>query len=424
MRVTNTERAGRPRVVITGMGALTPLGLSVDETWQGLLAGRSGIGLVRSMDLSECTCQIAGELPEEFDARAFLGAKEARRMARSSQMATISAQMALEDAALRLSEQSKEDAGVVMGTAVGGALVETERMMDSIQRRGLMRVSPFHMTALPLNMPAFHVGRTTGFRGYNNTTVTACAAGTQAIGDALEVIRSRRAHVMLAGGTESGLALTVFAGFAVMAALSTRNDDPAAASRPFDSERDGFVLSEGAAVFVLESLDHALHRGARIHAELVGYAANSEGYHTIAPSPDARGPIKAMRQALSDAGVGPDDVDHINAHGTSTPLGDIVETVAIKAVLGDRAYEVPVTANKSMFGHGVGAAGPMEMVAAVLAIRDDRLPPTINLTNPDPACDLNYVPNVAQSARVDLILKNSFGMGSQNACLVVRRFVD
>jgi 3-oxoacyl-[acyl-carrier-protein] synthase II len=412
---------GRPRVVITGMGALTPLGLTVEDTWQDLLAGRSGIDRVASVDLSECTVQIGGEL-KGFVPQEYLDAKAVRRMARFSQLAVIAANMALADADLSLTDGEKEEAGVVVGTAIGGSVVETEVAKQRMDRRGFMRVSPFHMTAMPPNMAAFHIAELTGFHGHNSTTVTACASGSQAIGDAAEVIRSGRAQVVLSGGTEATLGPLAFASFAVVNALSTRNDDPGAASRPFDAERDGFVLSEGAAIFVLESLEHALQRGARIYAELVGYAANSDGYHTIAPKPEASGSIKAIRQALDDAGLGPDAVDVINAHGTATPLGDVAETKAIKAVLGERAYEVPVTANKSMLGHAMGAAGALEMLACVLAIRDQRIPPTINLDHADPECDLDYVSYTARSLRVDVVLKNSFGMGNQNACLVVKRY--
>jgi 3-oxoacyl-[acyl-carrier-protein] synthase II len=412
---------GRPRVVITGMGALTPLGLTVEDTWEGLLAGRSGIDRVTSVDLSECPVQIGGEL-KDFVPREYLDAKAVRRMARFSQLAVIAAQMALADADLSLSDGEKEGAGVVVGTAIGGSVVETEVAKQRMDKRGFMRVSPFHLTAMPPNMAAFHIAELTGFRGHNSTTVTACAAGTQAIGDAAEVIRSGRAQVVVSGGTEATLGPLLFASFAVVSALSTRNDDPGAASRPFDAERDGFVLSEGAAIFVLESLEHALQRGARIYAELVGYATNSDGYHTIAPEPEASGSIKAMRQALDDANLGPDAVDVINAHGTATPLGDVAETKAIKAVFGERAYEIPVTANKSMLGHAMGAAGALEMLACVLAIRDQQIPPTVNLDHADPECDLDYVGNTARSLLVDTVLKNSFGMGNQNACLVLRRY--
>ena len=416
-----TDWMGRPRVVITGMGALTPLGLTVEDSWEGLLAGRSGIDRVASVDLSECSSQIGGEL-KDFRPRDYLGAKGARRMARFSQLAVIAARMALEDADLSLTDEEKANAGVVVGTAIGGTVVETEVARQRMDRRGFMRVSPFHLTAMPPNMAAFHIAEATDFRGHNSTTVTACAAGAQAIGDAVEVIRGRRAEVVLSGGSEATLGPLAFASFAVMNALSTRNDDPGAASRPFDAERDGFVMSEGAAIFVLESLEHAVQRGASIYAEIVGYAANSDGYHTIAPQPEASGPIRAMRQALDDADLGPDVVDVINAHGTATPLGDVAETKAIKAVFGERAYDVPVTANKSMLGHGLGAAGALEMISCVLAIRDNQIPPTINLEHADPECDLDYVPNMARAAQVDIVLKNSFGMGNQNACLVVKRY--
>jgi 3-oxoacyl-[acyl-carrier-protein] synthase II len=421
MNGSRTERPAQPRVVITGMGALTPLGLSVEETWAGLLAGRSGIDRITSIDLSECTCQVGGEL-KGFDARHFLDAKQARRMARFSQLAVIAAQMALEDAGLVLCDEEKEQVAVVVGSAVGGCVVETEAAKARMDARGFMRVSPFHLTAMLPNMAAFHIAEANGFHGHNGTVVTACAAGAQAMGDAMDLIRSGRAQVVITGGSEATLGPLAFASFAVMNALSTRNDDPGAACRPFDADRDGFVMSEGSAILVLESLDHALQRGARIYAELAGYAANSDAYHPIAPNPNPAGPIKAMRQALADAGLGPETVDVINAHGTSTPLGDVAETKAIKAVFGDRAYKVPITANKSMLGHGLGAAGAMEMLSCVLAIRDNQIPPTINLDRPDPECDLDYVPHTSRQATVDVVLKNSFGMGNQNACLVVKRY--
>jgi 3-oxoacyl-[acyl-carrier-protein] synthase II len=416
-----SDYRNRPRVVITGLGALTPVGLSAEETWEGLLAGRSGIDLHDIPELEDCPCQIAGEL-KDFEPGDYLGTKEARRMARFSQLAVIATQMALEDARLTLSDEAKEHVAVVNGTAVGGAVIEVEGGLRRLGTKSLMRISPNHLLSLPPNMAAFQIARTFGFRGYSSTTVTACAAGAQAIGDAAEVIRSGRAEVAVGGGSEATLTPVAFASFAVMRALSTRNDDPAAASRPFDMDRDGFVMSEGSAVYILESLEHALKRGARIYAEFIGYAANSDGYHVIAPNPDPIGPTKAMSYALADAGLEPEEVDYINAHGTSTPLGDVAETQAIKAVFGDAAYDIPISASKSMLGHGLGAAGAMEMIACVLAIRDQKLSPTINLEKPDPECDLDYVPNFAREAKVDVVLKNSFGMGNQNACLVLRRY--
>ena len=417
------ENCNRHRVVITGMGALTPVGLTVEDSWQALLAGQSGIDIMTMVELDECPCQIAGEL-KGFDSRDYLGRKEAKRLARFSQLAVISAQMALDDSNLTLSTEEKEDVAVMTGTAVGGTVMETEDGLRRLGSKSLMRVSPNHLLALPPNMAAFHIAKTFGFHGYCNTTVAACAAGAQAIGDATEAIRWGRAQVVISGGTEATLTPMTFASFAVMRALSTLNGNPAAASRPFDAKRDGFVMSEGAAIFVLESLEHAQRRGARIYAEIVGYAANTDGYHVIAPNPDPRGSVKAIRQALADAGVSPDEVDYINAHGTGTPLGDVAETKAIKAVFGDRAHEVPVSASKSMLGHALGAAGALETLACVLAIRDNQIPPTINLNNPDPECDLDFVPHTARAAQVDVVLKNSFGMGNQNACLVLKRFTD
>jgi 3-oxoacyl-[acyl-carrier-protein] synthase II len=418
---SRTIHTNGQRVVITGLGALTPLGLTVEDTWQGLLAGQSGIDHFVMPELEDCPCQIAGAL-KGFQARDYLDRKEIRRMARFSQLAVIATQMALDDAGLALDDEEREDVGVVTGTAVGGTVIETEGGLRRLGDKSLMRISPNHLLNLPPNMAAFSIAQTFGFRGYNSTTVTACAAGAQAIGEAAEVIRHGRAEVVITGGSEATLTPVAFASFAVMRALSTRNGDPATASRPFDVDRDGFVMSEGAAIFVAESLAHAQQRGAHIYAEILGYAANSDGYHAIAPNPDPSGPIKAMRRALADAGLEPEAIDHINAHGTGTPLGDVAETQAIKAVFGPRAYQMPITANKSMLGHGLGAAGAMETLSSVLTIRDQRIPPTINLDRPDPECDLDYVPHAARQAEVNVVLKNSFGMGNQNACLVLRRW--
>ncbi len=415
------EPCGRRRVVITGMGALTPVGLTAEDTWQALLAGQSGIDNMYLEGLDDCSCQIGGEL-KGFDAGDYLGRKEAKRLARFSQIAVIAAQMAMEDSGLQLSDEERENAGVVQGTAVGGTVIEVEDGLRLLGAKSLSRISPNHLLALPPNMAAFHIAKTLGFHGYCNTTVTACAAGAQAIGDAAEWIRHGRADVMISGGSEATLTPVAVASFAVMRALSTRNGDPAASSRPFDAQRDGFVMSEGSAIFVLESLDHALARGARIYAEVVGYAANSDGFHVIAPNPDPSGSIKAIRQSLADAGISPQEVSWINAHGTSTPLGDVAETKAIKEVFGEHAYQVPISANKSMLGHGLGSAGAMESLSCVMSFRDNIIPPTINLDYPDPECDLDYVPNTAREVKVDVVLKNSFGMGNQNTCLVFKRY--
>ncbi|MBN1660175.1 MAG: beta-ketoacyl-ACP synthase II [Anaerolineae bacterium] len=414
-------RENRPRIVVTGMGALTPLGLTAQDTWQGLLAGRSGIDRIAGVDLGDCPVEIGGEL-KGFDPAAYLGFKEAKRMARFSQMAVVAAEMAIADAGLALDDGDKQEAGVLLGTAVGGTAVEIEAANARAVERGLNNISPLFLMMLPANMAAFHVARRTGFHGYNSTTVTACASGTQAIGEAVEVLRGGRAQVMLAGGSESTFTPMALAGFCAIRALSTRNDDPRGACRPFDAERDGFVISEGAVVLVLETLERAVRRGARIYAEIAGYASNSDGYHVIAPNPTLAGPTKAMSRAISDAGLAPEAVDYVNAHGAGTPQGDAAETAAIKAVLGDRAYGVPVSACKSMLGHAMGAAGAMEVLACTLALHDQVLPPTINLDHPDPECDLDYVPHVARRAPVEVVLKNSFGIGSQNACLVLKRY--
>jgi 3-oxoacyl-[acyl-carrier-protein] synthase II len=411
----------KPRVVITGMGALTPLGLTAQATWDGLLAGRSGVDRLRSSDFEDCPCKIGGEL-KDFNPRDYLGSRDARRMARFSQLAVIAAQMALEDADLHLDEAAKQTAGVILGTAVGGTAVEIEAANQRVRERGLMGISPYFLMMLPANMAAFHVARLTGFHGYNKTTVTACASGTQAIGEAVELLRRGQTQVALAGGMESSITPMAFAGFAVIQGLSTRNDDPAAASRPFDAQRDGFVISEGAAVLVLETLEHAQQRGARIYAEIAGFAANSDGYHLIAPRPDAEGCIRAMRAAIADASLEPEQVDYVNAHGSATPQGDVAETLAVKSVFGDRAYQLPVSACKSMLGHAIGASGAIEAMACALALRDQVIPPTINLDHPDPECDLDYVPFTARPAALNVVLKNSFGIGSQNACLVLKRY--
>jgi len=421
MKLTPEKRTDQTRVVITGIGALTPLGLTAKDTWQGLLSGTSGLDLIEFPELEEHPCQIAGEL-KDFNPRDYISARESRRMARFSQLAVIATKMALQDSNLVLTEDEKEDVGVLTGTAVGGTVMEVEGGLRNLGTKSLMRVSPNHLLALPPNMAAFSIAQAFGFRGYNSTTVTACAAGAQAIGDAAEVIRHGRADVMISGGAEATLTPLTFASFAILRALSTRNGDPAASSRPFDADRDGFVMSEGSAIFVLESLAHAKKRGASIYAEIVGYAANSDGFHVIAPKPDPNGPIKAIRYALADAGLTSEDVDYINAHGTGTPLGDVAETKTIKTVFGQRAYEIPISASKSMLGHGLGCAGAMEMLACLLSIRDNRIHPTINLDTPDPECDLDYVPHTARDAQVDVVLKNSFGMGNQNACIVLQRY--
>jgi len=410
----------RTRVVITGMGAITPLGLSVEETWQGLIAGRSGISLVTDPYTAGYPTRIAG-IVKGFEPRDYMNPKEARRMSRFSQFAVAAAKMALEDAGLTINEANAEDVGVLLGNAAGG-LDDTEKACRIMFERGGMRISPFYIVMMPPNMAAFQVAYTYGIKGYNSTIATACAAGTQAIGEAAEVIRRGKAEVMVTGGTEGGLCELALAAFSVGRAYSTRNDEPERACRPFDKDRDGFVGAEGAGILILESLEHALARGAHIYAEVLGYGASNDAYHLIAPDPEGWGAARAMRWALEDAGISPEDVDYINAHGTGTPLGDAAETAAIKRVFGDHAYRVPISSTKSMIGHLWGAAGAVEAIVCVLTIRDNIIHPTINYETPDPECDLDYVPNVARKAKVDIALCNSFGLGGQNACIVIGRF--
>ncbi|MGB9301942.1 MAG: beta-ketoacyl-ACP synthase II [Anaerolineae bacterium] len=409
----------RLRVVVTGMGAITPLGLNVQDTWQALIEGRSGIGRITQFDASAYPTQIAGEV-KGFDPGEYMDVREARRMARFSQFAVAGAKMALEDAGLTVDESTAEDVGVVIGTAIGGALVESEMAHLILLNKGVRRVPPLFVPSMIPNAAAHHVACAFGIRGYSSTVVGACASGNQAIGEGARAIRDGSAQVVIAGGTESTMCELALAGICAMRALSTRNDEPERASRPFDAERDGFVVSDGCGVLVLESLDHAMARGARVYAEVLGYGVSSDAYHVSAPHPEGRGSALAMRRAIADAGLKPEDIRYINAHATATPIGDPAEVVAIKSVFGSRAYEIPVNATKSMIGHLLGAAGAVEAIATIMTIREGILHPTINYEHPDPECDLDCVPNEARRTQVDIALSNSFGFGGQNACLVFR----
>ncbi len=411
---------GARRAVITGMGAITPLGLSVDEFWQGCREGRSGAGPLTRVDATGYPTKIAAEV-KNFEPEKYMDRKEARRMARFSQMAVAAASEAIANAGLKLEEEDRDRVGVMLGNGNGG-YPEIDQGVRTIMAKGGMRLEPLFLPKTLPNMAASQISMRFGLKGYNSTVTTACAAGTQAMGDAMELIRNGRAEVMITGGTEAGISELGLAAFSVMRALSTRNDEPERASRPFDAERDGFVCCEGAAIFVLERLEHAIARGATILAELVGYGASADAYHLVAPCADGDGAARAIRWALEDAGVSLEEVDYINAHGTSTPLNDASETAAIKQVFGERAYRVPISSTKSMIGHGLGASGALESVACVKTLQTGIIHPTINYEHPDPECDLDYVPNVAREADVRIILKNSFGFGGQNACLVFRRF--
>jgi 3-oxoacyl-[acyl-carrier-protein] synthase II len=413
-------RSTDTRVVITGMGAITPLGNSVEEFWSGCVDGRSGISWITVDDPKDYPVKIDGEV-RGFRAEDFMSEVEAHSQARFSQFGIAAARMAIDDARLDLARERPERVGISIGNGNGG-YPELEAAARAIHSGRGSRLGPESILQTFPHMAAANIARVFGLKGYANTISTACAASTQALGAAMDAIRAGRADVMLAGGTEAGLCELPFAGFVAMRALSTRTDDPARASRPFDAGRDGFVSSEGAAMLVLESLEHARARSARVLAELAGYGTSADAYHVVLPSPDGEGAQAAMRLALADAGVKTEDVDYINAHGTSTPINDAIETAAIKAVFHEDAYKIPVSSTKSQVGHALGAAGAIESVACVRAIQTGILPPTINLENPDPACDLDYVPNKARLVGdVRVVLKNSFGFGGQNACLVFKR---
>ncbi|MFN8538512.1 MAG: beta-ketoacyl-ACP synthase II [Thermomicrobiales bacterium] len=415
----NGRRAASQRVVITGMGAITPLGLSAGALWESLAAGRSGIGPITLCTTDGYPTKIAGEALD-FDPKCYMDGKDARRMSRASQFAVAAARQAVRDAGLD-ETALPEDAGVLMGTG-NSSFPDIEAAMRILVEKGGMRMSPFAMPIVLPSMSAGQIAMQLGVRGYNSTITTACAASTQAIGEAAEVLRRGDASIMLAGGTEAPISELGLAGFSVMRAMSTRNGDPTAASRPFEVSRDGFVPCEGAAVLVLETLEGALARGAHIYAEILGFGASSDAYHVTAPPPDAGGAVRSMTWALRNAGIGPDDVDYINAHGTGTPHNDAGETLAIKRVFGERAYQIPISSTKSMTGHALGAAGALEAVATVSAVVHDLAPPTINLDVPDPACDLDYVPHEARPVGIDVALSNSFGFGGQNATLVIAKY--
>ena len=409
----------RRRVVVTGYGAITGVGLNADETWANLQVGQSGVVAITQFDASAYPATMASEV-KGFQAPDFLDPKEARRMSRIELFALSAAKEAIDRSGLRIDDANRDDIGVILGTG-GGSLTTTEHEAKTMFNRGGMRITPFTLPMMLANMPAAIITRVFGIQGYSSTIVTACASGTQAIGEAAEVIRRGSAEVMLAGGADASICELGLASFCVIRALSQRKGDPAAASRPFDGERDGMVAAEASAILVLESRDSAVARGATIYAEIVGYGVSSDAYHVVTPRPDGTGAARAMVRALNDARATPEQVDYVNAHGTGTQLGDAAETRAIKQALGERAYSIPISSTKSMVGHAMGAAGAIEALVTVLSIRDQMIHPTINLHTPDPECDLDYVPNVARSARVDLALSNSFAFGGHNAVLAIAR---
>ncbi|HSO26534.1 MAG TPA: beta-ketoacyl-ACP synthase II, partial [Anaerolineales bacterium] len=403
----------RKRVVITGLGAITPLGNSVAELWEGLINGRSGIRRITQFDAGDLPCQIAGEIPD-FKPEDYIEKKEARRMPRSAQIALAAAQQAVADAGFSDGLPDPERSGVVYGTGIGG-VDRVDEGLQVLREHGYARVNPFVLPAAIPNLAAFYISRQFQVLGPNCTITTACATGTQVIGEAAEFIRRGSADVVITGATEALIRDFAIGGFCSMRALPVNfNDQAARASRPFDANREGFIFSEGAAGLILESEEHALARGARIYAEVGGFASSGDAFHIAAPDPEALGPARAMRWALENAGVRPEEIDYINAHGTSTPLNDATETKAIKMVFGDHAYQIPVSSTKSMLGHAMGASGALEALACIMAIQDNLLPPTINYETPDPECDLDYVPNQARRHTVTVTLSNSFGLGGQN----------
>jgi len=417
------DSRGRPRVVMTGIGVISPLGSTAAESWDSLLKGRSGIGPVTRFDASHFPVRIAGEI-KEFIVTQYMNVKEARRMSRASQLAVAAARMALRDADLPEPVPNGERVGVIIGTGMGG-YERIDESLTTLRTEGLNRVSPFSLASALPNMPSHHVSLLARAMGPINTVVAACATGTQSIGEALETIRRGAADMMICGGVEASIHEGALAGFAAMRALSSKfNDAPEKASRPFDKDRDGFILSEGVGVVILERADLALERGARVYAEVLGHASSSDAYHVAVPDPKANGAIRAMRWSMEDAGITRDQVDYINAHGSSTPVNDALETFAIKQLFGEYAYEIPVSSSKSVLGHAMGATGAIEAVFCAHALYHNIIPPTWNYETPDPECDLDYVPNAPRPADLRITMSNSFGLGGQNACLVLGKFDD
>ncbi|WP_107838806.1 beta-ketoacyl-ACP synthase II [Metasolibacillus meyeri] len=407
------------RVVITGIGAVTPLGANAEATWDAIKAGKSGIGPLTRVDAEKFTAKVAAEI-NDFDIEQFVERKEARKMDRFTQYAVAASMMAAKDADLTITEEMAPRVGVWIGSGIGG--METyEQQFLTFQERGARRVSPFFIPMLIPDMASGQVSIYLGAKGPNSCSVTACASGTNSIGDAFKVIERGDADVMISGGAEAPIVNLAIAGFTANTALTT-NDDPATASRPFDKDRDGFVIGEGAGIVVLEELEHALARGAKIYGEVVGYGATGDAHHITAPAPEGEGAARAMKQALNDAGIEPNVVGYINAHGTSTPYNDSFETQAVKAVFGEHAYKLAMSSTKSMTGHLLGAAGGIEAIFTVLALHEGILPPTINLHTPDPECDLDYVANEAREASIEYALSNSLGFGGHNACLLFKKY--
>ena len=408
------------RVVITGVGLITPLGIGVKQSWEALCAGKSGIGEITRFDASGFPTRIAGEV-KNFNPEDFLPKKDAKRTQLFIAYAVAAARMAIEDSRLVINEANANRVGVLTGCGLGGLDI-LEENTKILQDKGPRRVSPFFIPMMIGNMAPGMISIQLGAKGPNASIATACAAGTHAVGEAYKIISRGAADAMITGGVESVVTPTCLAGFSALKALSTRNDDPQRASRPFDKDRDGFVVGEGSGILILESLEHALNRGAHIYAEVCGFGMSGDGFHMTAPAPDGEGAARCMQAAIDDAGISHTAIDYINAHGTSTDLNDVYETKAIKAVFREKAYSIPISSTKSMTGHLLGGAGGIESVFTALAIHDSIIPPTINLDSPDKDCDLDYVPNVARKAELEYAMSNSFGFGGTNACVVLKKY--
>jgi 3-oxoacyl-[acyl-carrier-protein] synthase II len=410
------------RVVVTGVGLLTPLGIGTELSWDAIRAGQSGIAEITQFNAAAFSCRIAGEV-KGFDPANYIEKKEIKKMGRFIQFAIAAADFALNDSGLQVTPEIEEEVGVYIGSGIGGFEV-IEREHQTLLEHGPRRISPFFITATIINLASGYVSIRSGAKGPNSATATACTTSAHSIGDSFRMIQRGDALAMICGGTEAAVTPMSIGGFAAMRALSTRNQEPERASRPWDRDRDGFVVGEGAGILVLEELEHARARGARVIAEIVGYGMSADGFHVTAPPANGDGAFRVMRNALKDAGITGDQVDYINAHGTSTEVGDRAETAALKRAFGDHAYKVAVSSTKSMTGHLLGGAGGLEAGITVLAIRDQIAPPTINLENPDPDCDLDYVPNQARPMKIDYALSNSFGFGGTNGCLLFKRYQE
>lgn len=410
----------KQRVVVTGLGMVTPLGVTADDSWEGLIAGRPGIRRITQFEASAFSTQIAGEV-NGFNPEDYIEPKEIKKMDRFIHFAIAATTMALKDSGLKITEKNAERTGVIVGSGMGG-LHAIERYHSVLIEKGPKKISPFFIPMLIINLASGQISIRFGAKGPNSAVATACATGSHSIGDAFRIIQRGDADAMIAGGAEAVITPLGVGGFNAMKALSTRNHEPERASRPFDAERDGFIMGEGAGIMILESIENATDRGARIYAELAGYGMTADAYHITSPSPGGEGAARCMDLALKDAGVRPSDIQYINAHGTSTKHGDELETQAIKKVFGEHAYKLCVSSTKSMIGHLLGASGGVEAVITVLCVHNDNVPPTINLDNPDPECDLDYVPHTSRMMSVHYALTNSFGFGGTNACLVFKKF--